>query len=467
MDDCVLEPPETLHNQDEAPTTVETAEDGELMAVAKERSKESFDNLLQEFNYGSVVKQDQLYNELNARLPKFSTPRPEKIARLTTKIGEGALAVAGLALWGKAVADVFSEDTSVLDKAEVVTSIMPIIGCAVQLANSVKQGHGSDDAGHLALCFAADALLFAGFWEIAVVMQVGEALGNWIKAENQRTKLWDGDILAQKGSEGWHDNVVRMLEHLKSDEFLANTTAQFSTYQILILYQASQLTGDLHASHKAIAANTSIPAVQPDQSTTINAHIQPELQRQVCIAIAESKHQLQQKIESIALKHIAKLEQDFKARFLDDWFKAATTPAPILGITLPDLESKTAEIKKNIETARKTPLPLHEDDIKRAIKEVIERLPTPAPCQCVLPGKKTGKMAKCQWAGCSNPALPQGLIDAGGRVNLIDIQSEQDGKRRRLSDDYMALFKPCPVSGSTNAIGRQLWCEKESLINGN
>lgn len=109
-----------------------------------------------------------------------------------------------------------------------------------------------------------------------------------------------------------------MLEHLKSDEFLANTTAQFSTYQILILYQASQLTGDLHASHKAIAANTSIPAVQPDQSTTINAHIQPELQRQVCIAIAESKHQLQQKLESIALKHIAKLEQDFKTRFLDD-----------------------------------------------------------------------------------------------------------------------------------------------------
>ncbi|KAF5122029.1 hypothetical protein E5D57_012502 [Metarhizium anisopliae] len=108
--------------------TVEKTQDGELIAEASEKSKESFNRLLEEYNFSSVAKQDRLYTELSTRLPEFTAPRVDRIAGFTNKIAGGALAVAGLALYGKAVADVLSSDASVLDKAAVVTSILPGIG---------------------------------------------------------------------------------------------------------------------------------------------------------------------------------------------------------------------------------------------------------------------------------------------------------------------------------------------------
>lgn len=96
------------------------------------------------------------------RYDSHQGPRLDRIAGFTNKIAGGALAVAGLALYGKAVADVFSSNASILDKAAVVTSILPGISCAVQLAaDKAERGHAS--ATHTALCFTQDALLVAAF----------------------------------------------------------------------------------------------------------------------------------------------------------------------------------------------------------------------------------------------------------------------------------------------------------------
>ncbi|KID75531.1 uncharacterized protein G6M90_00g045840 [Metarhizium brunneum] len=424
----------------ETEPAVEKPEDAELIAVAKEKSKENFDGLLEEFNYGSVVKQDKLYGELNARLPEFSAPRVERIAGFASKLGEGALAIGGLVLYGKAVADVFaSEDASVLDKAAVVTSILPGIGCAVQLADDEQKGQV--DVTHTALCFTEDALLVSGFWEIALVMQVGEEISNWIQAENERSKFWDGDLLAQKGAEGWLQNVKRLINHIKGDEFFVNATSQFATYQILTLYQASQLTGDLHAT-----AKTNPQGIEAD----IHAHVQPELKRQICSVISDSKRQLQAKLEGIALNHTAKLEREFKNQFLDDWLKAATTPKPIFGITLPDFESNTKLIHEQVEKARNSPLQLYEKEVKAAIREVIERLPTPAPCQCDQ-GKKGGK---CEFGGCQSTKPEGHPQDAGGRIYTANVQSIEVAKRLRLTDTCQALFAKCQGGEA----GRALFC---------
>ncbi|PMB63515.1 hypothetical protein BM221_010620 [Beauveria bassiana] len=439
--DCVhVSTDESRPTGEEKPVKTEPVDEGELIAVARQRSKESFDNLLEEFDYKSVVKHDQLYKELNERLPEFNpVSRTERITGLSAKFGEGALAVAGIALYGKAVAEVFSGDASVLDKAAVVTSILPGIGCAVQLADSIEHGHV--DATHTALCFVEDALFVTGFWEIALVMQVGEELGNWIQAEDERDRLWDMDLLAQKGAEGWLDNVKRLIKHLKSDEFVANATTQLSTYKILTLYQASQLTGDLHAAHQVLE-NAAMPA-----------HAKPELKRQICSTFAESKFQLQTKLEAIALNHTAKLEREFKKKFLDDWLKAATTPTPIFGITIPDWPSNTRRITEEIDRARNMPLPLYEAEVKKAIRHVIERLETPAPCQCVQ-GRKGGK---CEFGDCQSPK-PGGRMDAGGRLYATSVQSMERAQRIRLTPECQGLFTTCPVGSTASDIGRPLWC---------
>ncbi|KID79727.1 uncharacterized protein G6M90_00g016650 [Metarhizium brunneum] len=448
--DCILVPSdkEKLPTA-EKPAKIEPANEGELIAIARQRSKESFDDLLTDFKYKSVVKHDQLYKELNERLPEFSpVSRTERIVSLSTKFGEGALAVAGLALYGKAVADVFSSDTSsVLDKAAVVTSILPGVGCAVQLADSVE--HGNVDAGHTALCFAEDALLVSGFWEIALVMQLTESLASWIEAGNEQDKLFDTEVLRSKGLAGWEANVDRMLKHIASDEFAANTTTRFATYQILVLYQASQLTGDLHASHKAVSGK---PGNQTDE---IVPHIEPEFRRQICAAMAQSKFQLRQKLEAVALEHAKKFSEEYKDKFLKDYREAATKPIPFLGIPISFGAGNLDEV---LEDARRWPLPLHEGRIKRAIREVVERLETPAQCKCLQGSKK----APCEYADCSTPKPPRGRKDAAGRVYVTNVQSEDHAKQMRLWDECVSLYTTCPYPGLTGEVGRQLWCTPAS-----
>ncbi|KHN96007.1 uncharacterized protein MAM_06112 [Metarhizium album ARSEF 1941] len=122
--------------------------------------------------------------------------RTERITGLSAKLGEGALAVVGVALYSKAVADVFSRDFTVLEKAAVVTSILPGIGCALQLANDVERGHV--DVANTELCFVEDALLITGFWEIALALQMAEGVKDWFEAEHERMKLYNltGDLHA-------------------------------------------------------------------------------------------------------------------------------------------------------------------------------------------------------------------------------------------------------------------------------
>lgn len=222
--------------------TVEKTQDGGLIAVASEKSKESFNCLLEEYNFSSVAKQDKLYTELSTRLPEFTAPRVDRIAGFTNKIARGALAVAG----------VFSSDASVLDKAAVVTSILPGIGYP-----------------RLAPCY------------------------------------------------------------------------------------------------------------------------------------------------------------------------------------------KTHPRASTVDKARNTPLPLYEEQVKAAVKEVMERLATPAPCQCEQ-GRKKGM---CEFGDCQGPKLEGHPRDAGGRVYLdvTDVPSLEMARRVSISESCQAVFTTCQGPGSAGETGRP-WC---------
>ncbi|KAK8912951.1 hypothetical protein H634G_09804 [Metarhizium anisopliae BRIP 53293] len=432
--------------------TPNTADEGELVPVAKQSSKENFDSLLEEFGHDGLVKNDRLYTELNVRLGELSTlPRAERIAGFT-KIGEGALGVAGLALYGKAVADVFTSDTSVMDKAVVLTSVLPGIGCAVQLAQGIQNVHVN--AGHIALCFAEDALMLSGFWEIALVLQLSESLVEFFKEDAEQRKLFDTELFRQKGSEGWAHNVERMLSHIKSDEFAASAKTQFLSYQLLILYQASQLRGDFQASHQAISATVNASDSQPEHGTNVDAHVKFELNRQICAAMALAKRQLRQKLESVALKHTEKLSNDFKEQFFSEYRKAATRPISFLGIPMPQNSWNIAELDRVINEARAFPLPLYKDRIDHAIQEVMERLEMPDRCKCLQGSKKK----VCEFADCSNPEPSRWHHDSAGRIYVKNILSQDIGVRTSLSENCTALFTPCQGPDSAGETGRQLWC---------
>ncbi|KHO00400.1 uncharacterized protein MAM_01178 [Metarhizium album ARSEF 1941] len=192
----------------------------ELVEMAERRSKEDFDSLLGE-------------------LQELSTPpRGEGIASLTAKVGEGMLGGAGLAVYGEAVADVFSSNASVLDKAAVV----PGTGCAVELADEMHRGHVS--AGHIALRFVEDALMVSGFWEIAVGIQPLESLADAMHQLAEQRALFDTSVFREKGMRGWEHSWGRMLDRFASDEFAASVKKKLSAHQLLVLYHTWQLSGD-------------------------------------------------------------------------------------------------------------------------------------------------------------------------------------------------------------------------------
>ncbi|QLI74211.1 uncharacterized protein G6M90_00g108900 [Metarhizium brunneum] len=347
--------------------TVEKTQDGELIAETSKKSKESFNCLLEEYNFSSVAKQDKLYTKLSTRLPEFTAPRVDRIAGFTNKIARGALAVAGLALYGKAVADVFSSDASVLDKA-----------------------------GHRGIHPAR----------------------NWLRRIARRRRV------------------------------------RHATYQILTLFQASQLTGDLHAAHRVLSENATISAAaQQDQGNAdVGAHVRPELKRQICATIAEAKHQLHVKLEGIALNYTVKLGREFKKQFLDEWF--GHLPCAHLGRDYPRIAPCYKTLQEQVNKARNTPLPLYEEQVKAAVKEAMERLAAPAPCQCEQ-GRKKGK---CEFGDCQGPKLEGHPRDAGGRVYITDVPSLEMARRVSISESCQAVFTTSHGPGSAGETGRPLWC---------
>lgn len=95
----------------------------------------------------------------------------------------------------------------------------------------------------------------------------------------------------------------------------------------------------------------------------------------------------------------------------------------------------------------------------------MERLATPAPCQCE--GRKKGM---CEFGDCQGPKLEGHPREAGGRVSLIlkylavtgvpsPAGNGQESAHVSISERCQALFTTCQGPGSAGETRRPLWCK--------
>lgn len=181
-------------------------------------------------------------------------------------------------------------------------------------------------------------------------------------------KLQDDGLLERFDTAGFADKVLEygearlaLLDGDDADDASVLDKAAVVTSILPGIGCAVQLAADEvergHAAHRVLSENATIAAAQDqgDAGADVGAHVRPELKRQICATIAEAKHQLHVRLEGIALNHTAKLEREFKNQFLDEWFKAGTSPSPILGVTIPDLPHVTKHIQEQVDKARNTP----------------------------------------------------------------------------------------------------------------
>ncbi|KHN96101.1 uncharacterized protein MAM_05949 [Metarhizium album ARSEF 1941] len=380
----------------------------DLETVAEQGSRESFDSLLERYGHESLAKpQGRLHLELRSRMQAFrEVPRFERITALAERLGSKALVVGGLALYVAAVAETFSSDASVLDKAAVVTSILPFIGCAVRAADDAVRGHL--DTVAMDLCFLEDGLTLCGFWEVALLLQAVESIYKLSQQMEEQQRLYDTDYFLDHRMVGWENKITDLGQYIDSPEFMYNATNLYSAYQVGVLFQASQLMGDLKASrglaHASAHSNsttngTNVAVVKDGWNEHIDAATQDEIDRQLCAEAARNKVRTQKLLESQMLDAVKKLSERYDEAYTERYVKEATKPIELLGfIPLHASYESPQQLRDELDRLRRHfPLQLYEERIKVAIERVIGRIKTPPLCARL----KQGDL--CEDRSCASP----------------------------------------------------------------
>lgn len=429
----------------------------ELEVAAEKTSKETYESLMSYFEHDPVLAHpSQLHPELNERFQGLEeVSRMDRISTIAADVGRGGSVVAGLALYGYTVEEVFKSGASALDKAEVVTSIIPVIGCTIRAADNAQRGGGSADT---ALCFAQDALILSGQWELAVVLALGEALYQWASDSFAQDSLYDPDLFRSKRLEGWQARVKAMEGYIGSDGFLANVTTRFSSYRVALIFQAARAVGDVDAALKKAGVGVEA-AIEAQMAESLTFAKYPQLERDLCEEMARSKLRLQKILQDEALAFTQKLVKHFDDRFFDLYWKSATKTIKFLGFIPFDPPQESVDLlRRYMDGERRNALPLYQARVHRAIKGVIDKLKMPAACRCKHQGRS------CEYSDCASPAGDVGAADAAGRELVAKVMWP---KEEGISEECGLLFSPC-LKTSTHgdfisyAFGsKDLWCQKD------
>lgn len=209
---------------------------GKDMVVAAERiSREEFGTLSAKYGMESVVeKWGKTVSEVRTKLQNYkpASPNPAGFKAPLSNLQKG-LGVAGMGLYVVSVTEAFSNNMSAWDRAAVVSSIVPLVGCGVQLA--VNEIQHQPDYVDTALCFIADGFLLSGVYApIGLGLHAARAIRSYFK-----TTIPPGPTKLQLKAlrdDGWQRFIdQRLYTYLSSEAFgyKLGSTLSIETFQIL------------------------------------------------------------------------------------------------------------------------------------------------------------------------------------------------------------------------------------------
>ncbi|KAF4594801.1 Bordetella pertussis toxin A [Ophiocordyceps camponoti-floridani] len=147
---------------------------------------------------------------------QIRVPKPFK-----TLASKGMLALTfGLPFYVTDILQTFQRDSTDLEKAAAVTVIVPIVGCSTRLASEKEKGLSAADTTaitSMALCYAADALLFTPAFPFAVMLHFLSSITGSMQlldkgfVQGRRDQAWEGhyqEIIKQMTSGPWHDKMT-------------------------------------------------------------------------------------------------------------------------------------------------------------------------------------------------------------------------------------------------------------------
>ncbi|RDA91805.1 hypothetical protein CP533_2836 [Ophiocordyceps camponoti-saundersi (nom. inval.)] len=225
--------------------------DEEVLArVSETVAAKDFEKLAVRFGVADLAKSKAGLEvaELRARLrgyqPLSSSIRTTNLAKTAKTAGKGVLVVGVLGIYVKEVVDVFSAETSALDRVAVLSSIVPVVGCVVQAGADGARGQ-MDPVG-TTLCVVGDVLLLSPLWPLGVLVQLTRVWWELL-AKPLIDSIDDSEVVSRNRLDGWSEFCGGVERYLRSDTFADNIHRQYMTEMSAIVFKAAEAKGKMAA----------------------------------------------------------------------------------------------------------------------------------------------------------------------------------------------------------------------------
>ncbi|KJZ77068.1 hypothetical protein HIM_03389 [Hirsutella minnesotensis 3608] len=217
-------------------SSTETMPVDELQQMGDGIAESHFSRLGDKLGLKKLDKKLSLH-DMRSRFKEFKLPSAE------SKVGSGML-LGGLGLYVKDVIDAFSSRMSFWDRAAVLTSIIPIIGCDVQAIAAEQRDQL--DVTDLALCTVGDGLMVsAGGLVPGLAVHLSRMIRDHFTSKGEPS---DADVQRQR-DEQWQAHVAKMDSHLVQSVAEAHFKAEMAGP----LFEATQAWGKLKAGEQGAA----------------------------------------------------------------------------------------------------------------------------------------------------------------------------------------------------------------------
>ncbi|KZZ89413.1 Bordetella pertussis toxin A [Moelleriella libera RCEF 2490] len=231
---------------------VAAAPAAEELAAIDRSAAEEFSSLMVRYGFSVEIPHDSPmelsklrsqfkdYRQLNPARGASSKPPPSK---MPGRVAVAALTVTSLPLYLTSVYDSFQSDFSALQKAAVVTSIVPVVGCSVKF---VADGSvGPVPVASTAICFVGDALLFTPLAPVGLVLHIFSIIVDGWEKSTLSYVQGQRDIK-------WEQSLSKILGFISSDEWRANLRRRYTTEVAAILFAQSELNARLDSATRKL-----------------------------------------------------------------------------------------------------------------------------------------------------------------------------------------------------------------------
>ncbi|RCI08395.1 putative heat-labile enterotoxin [Ophiocordyceps polyrhachis-furcata BCC 54312] len=289
------------------------------------------------------------------------------------------MAAVNAAVSGQSIFEVAASGTkmmSVLDRASIIMSILPGIGCSFQAW--ADEAHGKVDPSDIMLCVAADLLMVNG---------LGLPLIALMSLRSIRTKYLDSKMptpaeMRQLRDKGWESYQESMMNFLKSPDFIAMSRNHFMAEMAGVMFEAAEALSRLRLMKREALSKPRRSFEEKRETRAAFDQSESALRSNLSAQAWERHDRLKSELPLIIKTSLRRQASEFNeifiGKFEDDVEDNRYEPWANWGLTTVDLEMHAQAMVWHLR--RSLPATPELGEIQHRVHEALTYLETPSLC---------------------------------------------------------------------------------------